>query len=102
MRASHNATKDIDERANARMNIRTKPCVKKAIQQAAALSGVSATAFTVNSAYRSALEVIAEYEHTTLHQADHATFFSSLDHPEGPTEDLQGAFVRYRATVAPK
>lgn len=36
----HDATRLIDERNEARMNFRTKPRIKTAIQQAAALSGV--------------------------------------------------------------
>ena len=37
----HDTTRAIDERNEARMNFRTKPRIKTAIQQAAALSGIN-------------------------------------------------------------
>ena len=41
----HDTTRVIDERNEARMNFRTKPRIKTAIQQAAALSGVDDSVF---------------------------------------------------------
>ena len=93
-------TRGIDERNEARMNLRTKPRIKTAIQQAAALSGVDDSVFTMNAAYQAALATIAAHEATGLGPADHAAFFAALDAPVPPTEALCAAFRRHRETVA--
>lgn len=102
MRAFHDDTKTIDERASERMHFRTKPHIKKTIQQAAALSGVDDSVFTMNAAYSSALETIASYERTMLAPADHAAFFAALDNPPAPAVKLREAFARHRLRVASK
>jgi uncharacterized protein (DUF1778 family) len=89
----------IDEPSSERMNFRVKPRIKRAIQRAAALSGVDDSVFTMNAAYQSALETIAAHEHTTLQPVDHAAFFAALDHPPAPNEKLAAAFKRHRKTV---
>ncbi len=99
MRAFNETTKDVDERASERMNFRTKPHIKRAIQQAAALMGVDDSVFTMSAAYNSALATIEAHERTSLDPADHAAFFSALDNPPPPTAKLREAFARHRATV---
>ena len=81
------------------MNFRTKPRIKQAIQQAAALSGVDDSVFTMNAAYRSAMETIAAHERTSLQPIDNARFFATLDIPPAPTERLRTAFARHRETI---
>ncbi|KFB11143.1 DUF1778 domain-containing protein [Nitratireductor basaltis] len=95
MRMFADATAEIDERASERMNFRTKPRIKHAIQQAAALSGVDDSVFTMNAAYQSALQTIAAHERTTLQVVDHAAFFEALDTPPAPTEKLRAAYKRH-------
>ena len=90
---------DRNELSSERMNFRVKPRVKQAIQQAAALSGVDDSVFTMNAAYRSALETIAAHERTLLAAADHAVFFDLIDNPLPPTERLKDAALRYEASV---
>jgi uncharacterized protein (DUF1778 family) len=89
----------IDERSSERMNFRTKPRIKRAIQQAAALSGVDDSVFTMNAAYRSAMETIAAHERTRLQPIDHEGFFAALDAPPPPTDRLRAAFARHRETI---
>lgn len=89
----------VEERSSERMNFRTKPRIKQAIQQAAALSGVDDSVFAMNAAYRSAMETIAAHERTTLQPVDHATFFAALDTPPAPTGRLRAAFARHRETI---
>ncbi|MFT4015186.1 MAG: DUF1778 domain-containing protein [Paracoccus sp. (in: a-proteobacteria)] len=98
----HDNARRIDERNEARMNFRTKPCIKSAIQQAAALSGVDDSAFTMNAADQAALATIAAHERTPLHPVDRAAFFAALDTPPAPTEALKAAFRRHRETIASK
>ena len=89
----------VDEPSSERMNFRIKPRIKRAIQRAAALSGVDDSVFTMNAAYRSALETIAAHERTVLQPVDHAAFFTALDAPPAPTERLRAAAERHRKTV---
>src|SRR3954469_11198534 len=90
----------IEERSSERMNFRTKPRIKQAIQQAAALSGVDDSVFTMNAAYKAAIETIAAHERTVLQPIDHGAFFAALDNPPAPTDKLRAAFDRHKATIA--
>jgi uncharacterized protein (DUF1778 family) len=94
-----NPTLAIDEDSIARMNFRTKPRIKAAIQTAAALSGVEDTMFVMTTAYQAALDTIAAHERTTLAPADNAAFFTAMDAPVAPTDRLQRAHARHKATV---
>lgn len=89
----------VDERSSERMNFRTKPRIKQAIQRAAALSGVDDSVFTINAAYRSAIETITTHERTTLSPVDQQAFFAVLDNPPAPTDSLRAAFRRHRQTI---
>ena len=91
-----------DERSSARMNFRTKPRIKAAIQRAAALSGVDDSVFTMNAAYKLAMETIAAHERTLLQPSDHAAFFEALDNPPAPSEKLRDAFAQHKAAIAAK
>jgi uncharacterized protein (DUF1778 family) len=102
MRAFDDATGMIDERSSERMNFRTKPRIKRAIQRAAVISGVDDSVFTMNAAYRSALETIAAHEQTALQAIDYSAFFAALDSPSEPTEKLRQAFERHSRTVQTK
>lgn len=95
----NDTTKAIEERSDARMNFRTKPRIKATIQQAAALSGVDDSVFTMSAAYEAALATISAHERTVLQPVDHAAFFAALDAPPAPTEALRAAFRRHRETV---
>ena len=102
MRGFKDSTQAIHERNEARMNFRTKPRIKQAIQNAAALSGVDDSVFTMNAAYQAALATIAEHERTALQAVDHEAFFSALDKPAAPSEALRAAFERHDETVETK
>lgn len=99
MRSFEDTANDIDERSSERMNFRTKPRVKAAIQRAAALSGVDDSVFTMSAAYKAAQDVIRAHETTLLSPADHAAFFDALDNPPPPTDRLREAFERHKARV---
>lgn len=99
MLAFENTTTQIDEKATERMNFRTKPHIKKTIQQAASLSGVDDSVFTMSAAYSAALATIAAHERTVLDPVDHEAFFAALDAQAEPTPALRDAFARNRARV---
>ena len=89
----------VEERSTERMNFRTKPRIKATIQQAAALSGVDDSVFTMSAAYKAAQEVIQAHEVTVLSPSDHAVFFEALDNPPEPTERLREAFETHKQRV---
>lgn len=99
MRAFDDKTAQIEERSSERMNFRTKPRIKEAIQRAAALSGVDDSVFAINAAYKSAMETIAAHERTMLQPVDHKALFAALDNPPAPTDKLRAAFARHRKTI---
>lgn len=99
MQPHTDAKNAIDERSTERMSFRTKPCIKDAIDKAAALSGVNASAFTMHAAYKAAIRTIAAHEHTMLEPVDHQAFFEALDRPPAPTDKLRSAFSRNKATI---
>ena len=92
----------MDEKNEARMNFRTKPRIKRAIQQAAALSGVDDSVFTITAAYKAALATLAAHEKTLLSAADHEIFFAALDQAPEPADALRDAFRRHDETVVSK
>ncbi len=102
MRAFQDTTKDTGERASERMNFRTKPHIKRTIQQAAALCGVDDSVFTMNAAYTSALAMIETHGRTMLDSVDHAAFFAALDNPPAPGSKLRDALERHRSRVSSK
>lgn len=102
MLAFTDETQRIDEPSSERMNFRTKPRIKKMIREAAALSGVDDSAFTLSAAYRAALETIAAHERTMLRPVDHAAFFAALDEPAEPSAALRAAFARHKEAVHSK
>ncbi|MGC1301988.1 MAG: DUF1778 domain-containing protein [Caulobacteraceae bacterium] len=99
MSAFQDRIKTVDEPSTERMNFRLKPRIKQVIQRAAALSGMDDSVFTMNAAYRSALETIAAHERTVLQPVDHAAFFAALDQPPPASEKLKAAVARHRKTV---
>lgn len=93
---------EVDERSSERMSFRTKPRIKETIQKAAALSGVDDSVFTMNAAYKAAMETISAHEHTMLESVDHEAFFAALDRPAAPPEKLRAAFARHKETIDSK
>lgn len=89
-----------EERSSERMSFRTEPRIEAAIQRAAALSGLDDSTFTMNAAYRAALDTIAAHERTVLQPEDFAAFVASLDNPPEPTPKMLDAIARYKVALA--
>ncbi len=102
MQAIIATTQQIDERNEVRMNFRTKPRIKAAIQKAAALSGMDDSTFTLNAAYQAAQATITAHERTVLQAVDHEAFFAALEQAPAPSPALDAAFTRHRDTVISK
>lgn len=99
MRAFDDATAAINERSTVRMNFRTKPHIKQAIQQAAAWCGVDDSAFVMNAAYKAALETIQTHERTIVSRQDFDAILQALEHPAPPSDALREAFARHEQTI---
>lgn len=82
-------TASIDEPRTARMEQRTKPCVKAQIQQAAALLGVDDATFVASVTLERARAIIADHERTVLSAEDRESIVAALDSPPAPTDDLR-------------
>jgi len=89
MLAFSDQTAAIDEPKNARMEQRTKPHVKAAIQHAAALLGVDETTFVTSVAYERARAALKDHESTVLDAADRDAFLAALDTPAVATDALK-------------
>lgn len=100
MLSFNDKTSDIEELSSARMSFRTKPRIKDAISQAAALAGVDDSTFTMSAAYQAALTTIEAHERTRLQPVDHSAFFEALDNPPAPTDALRAAARKYRGRVS--
>lgn len=96
--ATHDGS-SLDGGSLVRMNFRTKPRIKEAIQRAAALSGLDDSAFTLNAAYQAAQVVICAHDSTELQSVDHAAFFTALEQPREVTPALKAALERHGRTV---
>ncbi len=79
----------VNEGKTARMEQRTRPHVKMAIQEAAALMGVDETAFVTGAAYERALAAIQAHERTVLAGEDRDVFLAALDNPPEPGQALR-------------
>jgi len=99
MLAFSDQTAAIDEPKNARMEQRTKPHVKAAIQHAAALLGVDETTFVTSVAYERARATLKDHETTVLAPADHDAFLAALDAPSAPTDALKEAAQLHQERV---
>jgi uncharacterized protein (DUF1778 family) len=99
MSAFKDSTAEIEEKATERMHFRAKPHIKRAIQRAAALSGVDDSVFTMTAAYDAALDTIARHERMVLQPEDCEVFFAALDNPPKPIAKLRAAFERHDRLV---
>ncbi len=99
MLAFHDHTAAIDEPKTARMEQRTKPHIKAAIHDAAALLGVDETTFVTSAAYDRARAAIREFETTVLTPADRDVFLSALDAPAKPSNALREAASLHKSQI---
>ena len=95
----HDSAAAIDEPKTARMEQRTKPHIKRQIQQAAALLGVDETTFVTSVALERARVTIADYERTLLAARDREVILAALGVPAEPAEPLRQAMALHGARV---
>jgi uncharacterized protein (DUF1778 family) len=83
------------ETKSERLELRITPSAKKVIQQAAAVSGLSAA----DLAYEGARRILNEYERMELTEADRKIFLQAVLSPPKPSSRLLTALKRHGAEV---
>ncbi|NNM60371.1 MAG: DUF1778 domain-containing protein [Legionellales bacterium] len=89
-------------RKSARLESRCTIQQKDIVLQAAFLSGLSVTDFTVNSVLEKAADVIKQQKILTLSLEDQKTFVNALLNPPEPNKALIQARNRYKKVVTAK
>lgn len=92
MPASSQRKKPDPDNKRERLELRVRPAVKKFIQEAMAVSGLTAG----DLAYEGARRILDEHERMTLTGADRDAFLKALTHPPAPTPRLVSALKRHR------
>jgi len=95
MPTTENTTQDI-----ARLNIRLPMHVKERIEQAAMVSGVSLTDFTIANLSESADEILERHHFRNLSNRDRDIFLAMLDADDEPNEKLIEAFKIHDELIA--
>lgn len=75
--------------AAERIHLRASFEAKQAIEQAAALSGVSISAFVLEHAYQAARKAILEHQQIRLCREDWQALEKALDNPPPPTQAMR-------------
>ncbi len=84
----------------SRLSIRLPVSVKERIEQAARISGVSLTDFTISNLAESADEVLERHQFRKLSKRDRDIFLAMLDSTDEPNENLIRAFKARRELIA--
>jgi uncharacterized protein (DUF1778 family) len=79
-----------------RLNFRLPPDKKRAIEQAAAIRGLSITDFAILTLYEEAQEILRNDQVTVLSDPDRDAFLKALDRPPKPNKRLLEAAARYK------
>ncbi|MCB1658466.1 MAG: DUF1778 domain-containing protein [Pseudomonadales bacterium] len=75
--------------AAERIHLRASFEAKQTIEQAAALSGVSVSAFVLEHAYQAARKAILEQQQIRLSREDWEALEKALDNPPPPTQAMR-------------
>jgi len=84
----------------ARLHIRLPLHIKERIEQAAIISGVSLTDFTIANLAESADEVLERHHFRKLTNRDRDIFLAMLDADDEPNEKLIDAFKARKELIA--
>ncbi|SMF97929.1 Uncharacterized conserved protein, DUF1778 family [Methylomagnum ishizawai] len=80
------------ESRSERIDIRTTPSAKRALQDAAAVSSKTVSEFLLDSALTKAAEVLADRRLFVLNDDEWAAFMEALDAPTQPMPRLERLF----------
>lgn len=79
----------------ARLNFRLPSEIKKRVENAALVSGITVTDFAISALERSANQVLSQHEVRKLSTRDRDMFLAMLDDPPEPNEALRKAVKRW-------
>lgn len=83
----------------ARLNFRLPDEIKKRIENAALVSGVTVTDFAISALAQTAEKVLEEHHTRTLSNRDRDVFLKLLESPPKPNEALKKAVKEYKKRV---
>lgn len=83
----------------SRLNFRLPESIKRRIEDAALITGVTTTDFAITALANSADEVIEKYQVRRLSDRDRDRFLKLLENPPSPNEALIKAARRYKKLV---
>ena len=72
-----------------RINLRATREAKQVIEQAAALTGTTVSAFMLQQSYEKALDLIAQQQRITLSAKDFETIVNLLENPRPANDELK-------------
>ncbi len=87
-------------RSLSRLSIRLPLELKERIEQAAVISGVSLTDFTISNLSESADEILERQQYRRLSDRDRELFLAMLDSTTEPSEELADAFRARRELIS--
>ena len=80
----------------ARLNFRLPVEIKKRVENAALVSGITVTDFAISALANSADEVLEQHQSRKLSNRDRDLFLAMLDNPPEPNEALRKAVRNYK------
>lgn len=80
----------------SRLNFRLPAGIKKRIEDAALVSGLTVTDFAVSALASSADEILRQHHHRKLSARDSEIFLAMIDNPPEPNAALRSAAERYK------
>lgn len=85
----------ISPKSEERIDVRLSGEAKELIEHAAAIEGISVSAFVVGNALFNARQVVAEHDTWKLNRRDSKAFVEALLNPPKPNAALQAAYDRH-------
>lgn len=87
------------DRKSGRLAMRVDEASKALLEEAAALEGLSVTAFVLRHATLAARDVVDQYSRLQLSHRDWDHFLDLLDNPPEPADSLRRAAKRHRELI---
>lgn len=93
--------KDVATKSNgsSRLNFRLPSEIKKRVENAALVSGITVTDFAISALANSADEVLQKHQNRRLSNRDRDIFLAMLANPPEPNAALRKAAQRYKKLV---
>jgi uncharacterized protein (DUF1778 family) len=82
-----------------RLEARITPVLKRLIERAARLRGISVTDFVARSAQQAATEAIQDFKVLTLRGRDQEIFVKAILNPPEPNATMRAAAARYKRRI---